>query len=77
MTGQICLVCGRDDGHWLGCDRAVSRVSRETKNDLGDVSRETSDAVAEFGVCEADDCTNPKLSKHPRAKYCGDHKVNR
>lgn len=85
---MTCRICGRDEGHWLGCAAAhVSRetkdVSRETKKDLDDVSRETEPdvsretLVAEFGQCEAEGCENPKLSKHPRAKYCGPHKLNR
>lgn len=80
---MTCHVCGREDGHWLGCQEAPGNVSRETKKDLDDVSRETEPdvsretLVAEFGQCEVEGCENPKLSKHPRAKYCGPHKLNR
>lgn len=60
-----CRVCGRDDGHYIGCENAPKPAKA--------AERES----ARESECVKDGCTNPRaVSKGPRpAKYCDEHKT--
>jgi hypothetical protein len=58
-----CDNCGRDDGHWLGCDSVATP----------DAEGEPPQVFAE--TCAYGDCTNLRRlpGKGPRPKYCTEH----
>lgn len=58
-----CRLCGRDDGHWLGCPQALNTSHEEQ--------------LADADQCAREGCTKPRAaSKGPRpAKYCNEHKT--
>jgi hypothetical protein len=62
-----CRLCGRDDGHYIGCDGIVSK----------ETYTHTAEQLAEFSQCAKDGCTEPRaVSKGPRpTKYCDEHKT--
>ncbi|MEV7814248.1 hypothetical protein AB0P05_26510 [Streptomyces flaveolus] len=63
-----CKQCGRDDGHYIGCDKAPG-----SGTELPSVPRERT----RESECIKDGCTNPRaVSRGPRpAKYCDEHKT--
>jgi hypothetical protein len=61
-----CEKCGRDNGHWLGCE--ATQVTDLGLHHAGPASADE---------CGRDGCTNGRaVSKGPRpAKYCETHKT--
>lgn len=61
-----CKTCGRDDGHWIGCEKA---------DEWKTVQRDNVTITTNADVCAFGDCMNPKRpkGKGPAPKYCEDH----
>jgi hypothetical protein len=61
-----CPTCGRDDGHYIGCDEIAPQVP------LVELRLRTRESE-----CIKDGCTEPRAaSKGPRpTKYCEKHKT--
>lgn len=76
-----CEKCGRDNGHWLGCQPVAAEEDDvpppcQSQNCTLDLS--ACICGDPFGNhCGRDGCTNERaVSKGPRpAKYCEDHKT--
>jgi len=52
-----CKNCGREDGHWIGCAKALSALMA---NDWKD-------------ECAFDGCSEPRKSDDKRVKFCEFH----
>jgi hypothetical protein len=67
-----CLVCGRDDGHYIGCEKAPGRY-----DPLAEAVLAKLDESEKANRCAKHGCTNRRaVSKGPRpAKYCDEHKT--
>ncbi|MFJ2650883.1 hypothetical protein ACIO1C_29710 [Streptomyces sp. NPDC087420] len=61
-----CQKCGREDGHWVGCEAASG----------GTQPPGVPPEAAEKDGCEHGKCSNakrPAQGKGPKPKYCDDH----
>lgn len=65
-----CEKCGRDEGHWMGCQAAPSWGLRDAIHSF------VEKAIDNMGLaCEHGECSNPKRppGKGPKPKYCTEH----
>jgi hypothetical protein len=71
-----CELCGRERGHWLGCEGVTISAPEPDPEPSPDPGDEPASADPD-AQCGKDGCVNERLpqGKGPRPKYCADHKT--
>lgn len=62
LPKSICRQCGREDGHWLGCDNSPRP---------GEIVVNAFEPLPPEATCAEDDCAEPIVNG--RSKYCTVH----
>jgi hypothetical protein len=60
-----CDNCGRDDGHWIGCETSGADGPMDPAAILG--------VDAEGDHCTFEGCSEPRRSADKRVKFCETH----